>query len=194
MPRPSPSVCRCEAARLTALVLHIPRHRSAPDADPCPLSMVLPHRLAPTFGRDSLPTSARQMRGVRPASWKNGLPLGRRALVGSREEAVARRTRQTTAAATRAVAVEGDYPVDARGPRLLASRSRPNEQPALKPEGVLPTLSHAARPPGASAPALDDLVPAQSTRRPLPGSVSVAGKRTRHLKSGRGRRTKRDLT
>ena len=30
----------------------------------------------------------------------------RRALVGSREEAVARRTRQTTAAATRAVAVE----------------------------------------------------------------------------------------
>ena len=64
----------------------------------------------------------------------------------------------------------------------------------LKPEGVLPTLSHAARPPGASAPALDDLVPAQSTRRPLPGSVSVAGKRTRHLKSGRGRRTKRDLT
>src|SRR4051812_35183238 len=92
--------------------------------------MVLSHRLAPTFGRDPLQTSARQMRGVRPPSWKNGLPLGRRALVGSREEAVARRTRQTTAAATRAVAVEGDYPVDARGPRLLASRSRPNEQPA----------------------------------------------------------------
>ena len=35
------------------------------------------------------------MRGVRPPSWKNGLPLGRWALVGSREEAVARRTRQT---------------------------------------------------------------------------------------------------
>src|SRR5215217_5682463 len=115
-------------------------------ADPCPLSLVLSHRLAPTFGRDPLPTRARQMRRVRPASWKTGLPLGRRALVGSREEAVARRTRQTTPAATRAVAVEGDYPVDARGPRLLASRSRPNQQPALEPEGVLSALPHAARP------------------------------------------------
>src|SRR3954469_13465542 len=104
--------------------------------------MVLPHRLAPTFGRDPLPTRARQMRGVRPPSWKNGLPLGRRALVGSREEAVARRTRQTDPVAHRAQAVEGDYPVNARGPRLLASRSRPNQQPALEPEGVLPTLSH----------------------------------------------------
>src|SRR5829696_7734745 len=45
------------------------------------------------------------------------------------------RTRQAPPAATRAVAVEGDYPVDARGPRLLASRSRPNQQPTLKPEG-----------------------------------------------------------
>ena len=105
-----------------------------------------PDRLAPTFGRDPLQTSARQMRGVRPPSWKNGLPLGRRALVGSREEAVARRTRQTTPAATRAVAVEGDDPVDARGPRLLASRSRPNQQPALEPEGLLSALPHVARP------------------------------------------------
>ena len=128
-------------------------------------------RLAPTFGRDPLQTSARQMRGVRPPSWKNGLPLGRRALVGSREEAVARRTRQTTPAATRAVAVEGDDSVDARGPRLLASRSRPNQQPTLKPEGVLPALPHVARPAGAPAPALVHVVPAQSTRRP--GSVSV---------------------
>ena len=111
------------------------------------------------------------MRGVRPPSWKNGLPLGRRALVGSREEAVARRTRQTTPAATRAVAVEGDDSVDARGPGLLASRSRPNQQPTLKPEGVLPTLPHVARPAGAPAPALVHDVPAQSTRRP--GSVSV---------------------
>src|SRR3954469_10326777 len=39
-----------------------PRHRSAPDADPCPLSMVLPHRLAPTFGRDPLPTTFIQRR------------------------------------------------------------------------------------------------------------------------------------
>src|SRR4051812_7462609 len=100
----------------------------------------------PTFGRDPLQTSARQMRGVRPPSWKNGLPLGRRALVGSREEAVARRTRQATPAATRAVAVEGDYPIDPRGSGLLASRSRPNQQPALEPEGVLPALPHAARP------------------------------------------------
>ena len=38
------------------------------------------------------------MRRVRPPSWKYGLPLGRRALVGSREEAVARRTRQTDSA------------------------------------------------------------------------------------------------
>jgi hypothetical protein len=30
-------------------------------------------------------------------------------------------------------------------------------------------------------------VPAQSARRSLPGSVSVAGKRTRHFKSGRPR-------
>src|SRR3954470_23551958 len=123
-----------------------PRHRSAPDADPCPLSMVLPHRLAPTFGRDPLPTSARQMREVRPPAWPGGLPLGRRALVGSREEAVARRTRQATPAATRAVAVEGYYPVDARGSGLLASRSRPNQQPTLKPEGALSALPHVARP------------------------------------------------
>src|SRR5829696_5056272 len=72
--------------------------------------------------------------------------LGDGPLVGSREEAVARRTRQTTAAATRAVAVEGDYPIDPRGSGLLASRSRPNQQPALEPEGVLPALPHAARP------------------------------------------------
>src|SRR3954470_5554505 len=141
-----------------------PRHRSAPDADPCPLSMVLPHRLAPTFGRDPLPTSARQMRGVRPPSWKNGLPLGRRALGGSREEAVARRTRQIDPPATRAVAVEGDYPINPRGSGLLASRSRPNQQPALEPEGVLPALPHVARPAGAPAPALVHVVPAQSTR------------------------------
>src|SRR5215213_9503826 len=144
------------------------------NADPCPLSLVLPHRLAPTFGRDPLPTSARQMRGVRPPSWTCGVPLGRRALVGSREEAVARRTRQTTAAATRAVAVEGDYPDNTRGSGLLASRSRPNQQPALEPEGLLSALPHAARPPRASTPALVHAVPAQSTRRPLSGAVSVA--------------------
>ena len=127
------------------------------------------------------------MRGVRPPSWKNGLPLGRRALVGSREEAVARRTRQTTPAATRAVAVEGDDSVDARGPRLLASRSRPNQQPTLKPEGVLSALPHVARPAGAPAPALVHVVPAQSTRRP--GSVSVeAGVTATSLRSMARRR------
>src|SRR5829696_6553461 len=146
-----------------------PRHRSGPDADPCPLSLVLPHRLAPTFGRDPLQTSARQMRGVRPPSSKNGLPLGRRTLVGSREEAVARWTRQATREATRAVAVEGDCPDNARGARLLASRSRPNQQPALKPKGILPALPHAARPPGASATALVHAVPAESAGRPLSG-------------------------
>ena len=36
------------------------------------------------------------MRGVRPPARTDGLPLGRWALVGSRGEAVARRTRQTT--------------------------------------------------------------------------------------------------
>src|SRR3954465_2413956 len=97
-----------------------PRHRSAPDADPCSLSMVLSHRLAPTFGRDPLPTSARQMRRVRPPSWTYGLPLGRWALVGSRQEAVARRKRQTTPAVTRALAVEGDCPNNTRGSGLLA--------------------------------------------------------------------------
>src|SRR5215207_10658374 len=71
-----------------------------------------------------------------------GVPLGRRALVGSREEAVARRTRQTTAAATRAVAVEGGYPDNTRGARLLASRSRPNQQPTLKPEGLFCQRCH----------------------------------------------------
>ena len=64
------------------------------------------YRWSTGLGRDPLSTSARQMRGVRPPSWPCGVPLRRRALVGSREEAVARRTRQTTAAATRAVAVE----------------------------------------------------------------------------------------
>src|SRR5829696_3984844 len=146
---------------------------SGPDADPCPLSLVLPHRLAPTFGRDPLQTSARQMRRVRPPSWTYGLPLGRWALVGSRQEAVARRKRQTTPAATGALAVEGDYPDNTRGPGLLASRSRPDQQPALEPEGVLPALPHAARPGRASAPALVDLVPAQSPRRPLSWSVSL---------------------
>src|SRR5829696_2330942 len=73
------------------------------------------------------------------------------------------------------VAVEGDYPDNTRGPGLLASRSRPNQQPALEPQGVLPALPHAARPPRASTPALVDLVPAQSTRRPLRGSVSLGG-------------------
>src|SRR5215204_3561766 len=106
-----------------------PSHRSGPDADPCPLSLVLPHRLAPALGRDPLQTSARQMRRVRPPSWTYGLPLGRWALVGSRREAVARWKRQTTREAPRAVAVEGDCSDDARGPRLLASRSRPNQQP-----------------------------------------------------------------
>ena len=38
------------------------------------------------------------------------------------EEPAGRETRQTDPAATRAVAVEGDYPIDPRGPRLLASR------------------------------------------------------------------------
>ena len=97
-----------------------------------------------------------------------------------RDGKLARRTRQTARAATPAVAVEGDCADDARGPGLLASRSRPNQQPALEPEGVLPALPHAARPAGASAPALVHAVPAQSARRPLPGSVSVAagGERT----------------
>src|SRR5215207_9917967 len=49
----------------------------------------------------------------------------------SREEAMARRTRQTTRAATRVVALEGDCPDDPRGVGLLASRPRPNQQPAL---------------------------------------------------------------
>jgi len=151
-----------------------PRHRSGLDADPCPLSLVLPHRLAPTFGRDPLQTSARQMRRVRPPSWTYGLPLGRWALVGSRQEAVARRKRQTTPAATRALAVEGDCPNNTRGSGLLASRSRPHQQPSQEPQGALPALPHAARPAGASAPALVHAVPAQSTRRPLSGSVSVA--------------------
>jgi len=31
--------------------------------------------------------------------------------------------------------VEGNYPDNARGSGLLASRSRPNQQPALEPEG-----------------------------------------------------------
>src|SRR3954467_5448939 len=97
----------------------------------------------PSFASDERKANAR---GAAALMEERSLPLGRRALVGSREEAVARRTRQTTAAATRAVAVEGDYPVDARGPRLLASRSRPNQQPALKPEGVLPALPNAAPP------------------------------------------------
>src|SRR5829696_4364726 len=91
------------------------------------------------------------------------------------------RTRQAPPAATRAVAVEGDYPVDARGPRLLASRSRPNQQPTLKPEGLLSALPHVARPPRASTPALVHAVPAQSTRRPLSGSVSLGGRRCANL-------------
>src|SRR5215207_2041887 len=99
---------------------------------------------------------------IRSATWAMG--AGRIAT-----RAVARRKRQTTPAATRALAVEGDYPDNTRGPGLLASRSRPNQQPALEPEGLLPALPHAARPPGASTPALVDLVPAQSPRRPLPG-------------------------
>src|SRR5215207_2435339 len=74
---------------------------------------------------------------------------------------------------------------DARGPGLLASRSRPHQQPSQEPQGALPALPHAARPAGASAPPLVHAVPAQSARRSLPGSVSVAGKRTRHFKSGR---------
>src|SRR5215204_5555760 len=80
-------------------------------------------------------------------------------LVGSRQEAVARRKRQTTPAATRALALEGDYPDNTRGPGLLASRSRPNQQPALEPEGLLSALPHAARPAGASAPPLVHAVP-----------------------------------
>src|SRR4051812_30932545 len=87
-----------------------------PDAGPCPLSLVLPYRLAPTFGRDPLQTGARQMRRVRPPSQTRRLPLGGWALVGSRQEALARRTRQTTRAATPAVAVEWDRQDDARRP------------------------------------------------------------------------------
>src|SRR5215204_5819977 len=98
-----------------------PSHRSGPDADPCPLSLVLPHRLAPTLGRDPLPTSARQMRGVRPPSRADHLPLGRWALVGPREEAMARWTRRATLALARAVAVERAGADNARGPGLLAS-------------------------------------------------------------------------
>ena len=56
-----------------------PRHRSGPDADPCPLSLVLPHRLAPTFGRDPLPderkANARGAAGLmedRSATWAMG--------------------------------------------------------------------------------------------------------------------------
>src|SRR5215204_6653175 len=103
---------------------------------------------------------------IRSATW--AMAAG-----GSRQEAVARRQRQTTPAATRVMAVEGDYPDNTRGPGLLASRSRPDQQPALEPEGVLPALPHAARPGRASAPALVDLVPAQSPRRPLSWSVSL---------------------
>ena len=49
------------------------------------------------------------------------------------------------------------------------TNNRPSNLKAL-----LPALPHAARPAGASAPALVHAVPAQSTRRPLSGSVSVA--------------------
>src|SRR6185503_19506099 len=50
--------------------------------------------------------------------------------VGSREEAVARRTRQTDPAATRAVAVEGDDPVDARGwPARISITTQPITSP-----------------------------------------------------------------
>src|SRR5829696_228316 len=105
----------------------------------------------------------------------DGLPLGRWALVGSRQEAVARRKRQTTPAATRALAVEGDCPNNTRGSGLLASRSRPHQQPSQEPQGALQALPHAARPAGASATPPLHAVPAQSPQRPVSGSVSVAG-------------------
>src|SRR5215211_6108065 len=101
---------------------------------------------------------------IRSATWAMGAG-------GIATRAVARRKRQTTPAATRALAVEGDYPDDARGPGLLASRSRPHQQPSQEPQGALPALPHAARPGRASATPPLHAVPAQSARRPVSGSV-----------------------
>src|SRR5215212_12100010 len=64
----------------------------------------------------------------RSATWAMGAGGIARRSSGATDEA-------DLSAATRAVAVEGDYPIDPRGSGLLASRSRPNQQPALEPEG-----------------------------------------------------------
>ena len=92
--------------------------------------MVLPHRLAPTFGRDPLLTSARQMRGVRPPSCRIVCHLNKRAVSG-----IARRSSGATDEADRC----GSYPRCGCGGLSYAGQARPGAAQGGPSPHVFPT-------------------------------------------------------